>query len=134
MIKIFRQDKTSVHIEFDEEGSGNFLKMFNEIYKHKEYELRVDIDMGVIKMRKGEMKRNSLVLCNKNNEEESVMTIQNDIVVWKISLDDIEMGVDKFTDCEQQGYFFPSEFIRMRIPKNKKLDYTYCKLVHGLGD
>ena len=47
-----------------------------------------------------------------------------------INQDDIELGIERFSECKKDGYFFPAEFIQMSIPKNKKLDYVYCRLVH----
>ena len=28
---------------------------------------------------------------------------------------------------------FPPEFIRVKVPKNKKIDYMYCKLINTLS-
>ena len=133
MIKILRQDSRSIYIEFDKEGSHSLLKMFNEIYNEKEFELSAEFDMGVLKMRKGGTIKSSIISCKKNSEDQSVFTIENDNIMWKMDEDDIEMGIEKFTECEQQGYFFPAEFIRICTPRNKKLDYIYCKLVHSHG-
>ena len=52
MIKIFRQDNMSIYIEFDEDGNKNFLDMFNEILKGKNFILDTQFDMGVVKIKK----------------------------------------------------------------------------------
>lgn len=131
MIKIFRQDKMSICIEFDEEGCCNLLDMFNEICKEKEFELSVEFDPRVIKMKKGGVLKSSIIFCSKNTENESVFTLENNNIIWKMEQDDIEMGIEQFTECKQQGYFFPAEFIQIQTPKNKELDYIYCELVHN---
>lgn len=119
----------SIYIEFDKEGCSNLLDMFNEIYKEKEFELRVEFDPSVMKMKKGGTLKSLVVLCNKNTEDKSVFTLENNNLIWKMEQDDIELGIEMFTECKQQGYFFPAEFIRIQTPKNKKLDYIYCELV-----
>ena len=130
MIKIFRQDDISIHIEFDEDGNQHLLEMFNEILKGKNFKLNTEFDMGVIKtIKKGCMKKLNII-CQKNSEDESVFTIKKDNVMWKFDPDDIELGIEVFTECSQRGYFSPAEFIRIRTPKNKKLDYIFCKLLH----
>lgn len=119
----------SIYIEFDKEGCSNLLDMFNEIYKEKEFELRVEFDPSVMKMKKGGTLKSLVVLCNKNTEDKSVFTLENNNLIWKMEQDDIELGIEMFTECKQQGYFFPAEFIRIQTPKNKELDYIYCELV-----
>ena len=52
MIKIFRSMYGSINIEFDETGNCDILKMFNELYKGREYQLRVEFDMGIIQKKK----------------------------------------------------------------------------------
>lgn len=121
----------SIYIEFDKEGCSNLLDMFNEIYKEKEFELRVEFDPSVMKMKKGGTLKSLVVLCNKNTEDKSVFTLENNNLIWKMEQDDIELGIEMFTECKQQGYFFPAEFIQIQTPKNKKLDYIYCELVHN---
>lgn len=131
MIKIFRQDNMSIDIEFDMNGNYDLLRMFNELYKKQEYKLNVELDMRVIKMGKREVIKNLIIVCNKSEEKTSFI-MKDDNIVWKIEQDDIEFGIEKFTECTRQGYFFPSEFIRIHTPKNKRLDYVYCKLVHEM--
>lgn len=119
----------SVNIEFDKDGCCELLDMFNEVLKGKEFELSVEFDSKVIKIKKNGTIKNSIILCDKNTENSSVLTLENGNIIWKIGQDDIEIGIDQFTECKKQGYFFPAEFIRVQTPKNKKPDYMYCELV-----
>lgn len=128
MIKIFRQGNMSIYIEFDEEGNKIFLDMFNEILKGKNFMLDAQFDMGVVKIKKRGCMENLSIICEKNNEDRSVFSVEKGEVIWKFSLDDIEFGIEALRECSQRGYFSPAEFIRVHTPKNKKLDYTYCEL------
>lgn len=130
MIKIFRNVHRSIIIEFDEIGNCDILKMFSELYEGRGYKLSVEFDMGIIQKKKREVRENLILICKQNNEEDSIFRKQDENIVWAINQDDIELGVERFSECKKDGYFFPAEFIQMSIPKSKKLDYVYCRLVH----
>ena len=122
MIKIFRGIYGSINIEFDKIGNCDILKMFNELYEGREYKLNVEFDMGIIQKKKRGVREKLILICKQGNQDENI--------VWEINQEDIELGIERFSECKKDGYFFPAEFIQMFIPKGKKLDYVYCRSVH----
>ena len=131
MIKIFKGIHRSIIIEFDEMGNCDILLMFNELYEGKEYKLRVEFDMGLIQKKKKDERENIILICKQDNERDSVFKIQDENIVWVINQDDIELGIERFSECKKDVFFSPAEFIQMSTPKNKKLDYVYCRLVQN---
>ena len=130
MIKIFRSMYGSINIEFDETGNCDILKMFNELYKGREYQLRIEFDMGIIQKKKRGERENLILICKQSNEEDSAFRKQDGNIVWVINQEDIESGIERFSECKKDGYFFPAEFIQMSIPGNKRSVYVYCRLVY----
>ena len=104
--------------------------MFNELYEGREYKLNVEFDMGIIQKKKRGERENLILICKQSNEEDSAFRKQDGNIVWVINQEDIELGIERFSECKKDGYFFPAEFIEMFIPKGKKLDYVYCRSVH----
>lgn len=127
MIQIVRQDNSAISVEVDEDGIHHFLEMFYTIMEGNEFVLYVELDIGVVKTKKGGKIKSKRILCKKDDVNESAIAIEENDIVWKFEPDDIEMGIEMFTECSQQGYFYPSEFIQIHTPKNQKLDYVYCE-------
>ena len=106
MIKIFRNMYGSINIEFDETGNCDILKMFNELYEGREYQLRVEFDMGIIQKKKRGERENLILICKQSNEEDSAFRKQDGNIVWVINQEDIELGIERFSECKKDGYFF----------------------------
>ncbi|MCI9602444.1 MAG: hypothetical protein HFI17_18495 [Lachnospiraceae bacterium] len=104
--------------------------MFNELYEGREYQLRAEFDMGIIQKKKRGERENLIFICKQSNEEDSAFRKQDGNIVWAINQGDIESGIERFSECKKDGYFFPAEFIQMSIPGNKRSVYVYCRLVY----
>lgn len=130
MIKIFRQDSMSIYMRFDNEGNENLIKMFNKILEGKEVILNVEFDMSVIKMKKTFPKICAISVKNDNEVDGSTIYLQNDKIIWKIDSEYADMGAELLKKCKEQGFFFPAEFMYIKVSKNKNLDCMYCELVN----
>lgn len=129
MIKIFRQDNMSIYMRFDDEGNEKLIKMFSDILEGKEVILDVEFDMSVVKMKKALQKSCTIIVKNDNEIDGATLYLKNEKIIWKIDSEYSDMGVDKFKNCKEKGFFYPAEFMYIQVSKNKKLDCMYCELV-----
>ncbi len=132
MIKIVRQYKTSIHMIFDAEGNDKLISAFETILKDQICELNVTFDISVINMKKTNLKDVSIILKIDNSINYSVFYKSNETIIWIMDEEDAYFGLEAFSDCKQNGCFFPAEFIVMQMPKNKNVDYMYCELVNSI--
>lgn len=130
MIKIFRQAKRAIYMEFDEDGNDNLIKMFRQIRDGKEFILNAELDMAVIKFKRSPIKVYEIIVENDNEVDGSVILLQNGKVMWKMDNEYVGMGLERFQECKEKGVFFPAEFIYIQVPKNKDLDYMYCDFIN----
>lgn len=129
MIRIFRQTRRAIYIEFDEEGNDSLIKMFSQIQFGKEFILNVEFDMAVVKMRKTQAKAYVIYVENDNKVDGSSIHFQDGKIIWKMDDEYVDMGLVRFQECKKHRVFSPAEFIYTQVPKNKDLDYIYCDLV-----
>lgn len=129
MIKIFRQSRRTIYMEFDEEGNDSLIKMFRQIQTGKEFVLNVEFDMAVVKMRKTQSQTYVVNVENDNAVDGSIIYFQDGRIMWKIDNEYVDMGLQRFQECKEQETFFPAEFMDIQVPKNKDLDDMYCYLI-----
>ena len=132
MIKIFRQTRRAIYIEFDEEGNDNLIKMFSQIREGKKFALTVEFDMAVVKMKRAQEQVYELLVENDNKVNGSNIYFQDGRIMWKIDDEYTDMGLERFQRCKEQGFFLPAEFMYVQVPKKKDLDCMYCDLISGL--
>lgn len=66
--------------------------------------------------------------------KETMMLLQQGEPVWTIDREDLESAIDQLVRGESLGYVSPAEFMQVKIPKNKKLDYVFCELVRSFEE
>lgn len=129
MIKVYRQSRRAIYMEFDKEGNDNLINMFMQIRDGKEFILNVGFDMAVVKLKKNQSQTHEIIVQSDNNVDGSVILFRDGRIIWKMDNDYVDMGLERFQECKRQGVFFPAEFIYIQVPKNKDLDCMYCDLV-----
>lgn len=118
-------------MEFDEEGNNNLIEMFNQIRDGKEFALDVEFDMAVVKMRKTQKQAYIINVENDSEVDGSIIYVKDGRIIWKIDDEYVDMGLERFQECKEQGIFSPAEFMYIQVSKNKDLDYMYCDFVSG---
>lgn len=129
MIRIFRQTRRAIYMEFDEEGNDNLIKMFSQIQSGKKFILNVEFDMAVIKKKMTQEQAHELIVESDNKVNGSCIYFQDGRIMWKIDDDYADMGLERFQRCKEQGLFLPAEFMYVQVHKKKDLDYMYCDLI-----
>ncbi len=117
---------------FDAKGYDKLISAFATILKDQICELNVTFDLSVINMKKTNLKDVSIILKIDNSIKRPLFYRLNETIIWAIDKDDADFGWESFVDCKKNGCFFPAEFIRMQIPKNKNVDDMYCELVNSI--
>ena len=128
MIKIFRQNSSSIYMLFDNVGNEQLISAFTALNHNETYMLNVIFDLSVINMKKTNLKETSLILKIDNNTNYSLIRKIDDDFIWTMDNDDADYGLEAFKDCKENNGFFPAEFIRIQIQKNKNIDDMYCEL------
>lgn len=113
---------------FDYAGNGELISAFNALSHKETYKLKVKFDLSIINMKKTNIKEITLILRIDNNIERSLIQRIDDEFIWIMDCDDAEYGLEVFNDCKENGSFFPAEFIRIQILKNRNIDDMYCEL------
>lgn len=115
-------------MEFDNEGLDVLLKAFCYLNEHKvDVDIVVDFDQSIISMKKHRLEECTLKIIYSKISDTKL--VKEDNVLWYIEPEDVEYGIEVFDICKKNRYFSPAEFIRVKISKNKNLDYLYCKMV-----
>ena len=129
MIKITRQDKTSIYMIFDDEGNERLISAFETVLKGKKSELSIIFDYSVISMKKRNVQENVLISLEIDNNIKYASIYKSDEnIIWAMDEEDAIFGLESFNDCKKSGCFFPAEFIRLKILKNKNVDDMYCEM------
>ena len=132
MIKIFRESKTDIYMHFDSDGNDELISAFTKILKGQPCKLDVIFDLSIIKIKKKTTKLiNATIILKIDNSVDYSLFIkseEDEKIIWVMDEDDADYGLEAFTDCKKSGSFFPSEFIRFKMPKNKNIDDMYCQL------
>ena len=129
MIKFYRIDNRSVNLCFDECGNEELSKMFTMLLKGNEVCLNVEFDMSIIRMKKSQSKHCLIYVEMDNEIDGAEFNIEEEKIVWRIDNDYVEMCIEQFGTCKKNGFFFPAEFIYIKVPKNKNLDCIYCEFI-----
>lgn len=128
MIRFSRMDKMSIELVFNSEGLDILLNVFKAIsVDNQVIDIKMEFDRSVITLRKSSITINDMSI---SRSLDAVSRIKSDgRILWSLSGDDINYGVEAFETCKEVGYFSPAEFNRSKVKKNKRLDFVYCKLV-----
>lgn len=127
MIQFKREDNMSIKLIFDYEGLEKILESFKKVYKGDISTIYAKLDGSVISLKKSVVTDTSIQMEYVENGETQLKKEDNQ-VIWLLEKEDIEIAVERLEQCKIKGYFSPGEFIRVQVPKNKKLDYIYCEL------
>lgn len=134
MIKIVRQDKTSVYMTFDKEGNDKLISAFEAVLNGQSQELDISFDLSVINMKKANLQLKSVTIIIDNSIKSSVFYNSDNGIIWAIDEEDADYALFAFVDCKENSCFFPAEFIRLQMVKNKNVDDMYCELVDSASD
>jgi len=130
MIEFIRNDSTSINLRLDEEGNIILLNTFNNISNiNLTTEIEVLMDMSVVKMKKRKVVDSIIVVERDNKINGSVLLLDDNKIVWKLDDEYIDMGIEQLSKSLEKGYFSPSEFLVVKIEKNKKSDYIYAERI-----
>ena len=134
MIKIVRQDKKSVNMTFDRVGNDKLISAFEAVLNGQSQELDISFDLSVINMKKANLQLKSVTIVIDNSIKSSVFYNTDNGIIWAIDEEDADYALFAFIDCKENGCFFPAEFIRLQMAKNKNIDDMYCELVDSDSD
>ena len=130
MIEFIRNDSTSINLRLDEEGNIILLNTFNNISNiNLTTEIEVLMDMSVVEMKKRKVVDSIIVVERDNKINGSVLLLDDNKIVWKLDDEYIDMGIEQLSKSLEKGYFSPSEFLVVKIEKNKKSDYIYAERI-----
>ena len=132
MVRIQRKDRTSINMFFDAEGNEELIASFDITLKTKICQFFADFDLSVVSMKAASLKTMTIILKIDNNIDGSAIYKSDEKIFWVMDDEYAAMGLDLLVDCQKKGVFFPSEFIRVKVPKNKKLDSVYCSLISNV--
>ena len=114
---------------FDDEGNERLISAFETVLKGKKSELSIIFDYSVISMKKRNVQENVLISLEIDNNIKYASIYKSDEnIIWAMDEEDAIFGLESFNDCKKNGCFFPAEFIRLKILKNKNVDDMYCEM------
>lgn len=86
----------------------------------------IEMEKGVISVKND--KRTIRVVARIEIGDTSVISGDSQGIVWKIEQEDLESAINSLKRCKTDGYCAPPEFMRVQIPKNKRLDWLCCDI------
>ncbi|HHX17358.1 MAG TPA: hypothetical protein GX727_00690 [Clostridium sp.] len=128
MIQLKREDAMSIKLLFDKEGLSHLLNSFKKVFIGELSIIDVQLDSAVITLKKRSIENVSIKIEYTESSSTQIYK-QNNEIIWSLEQEDIEDAIYLLEQCIVEGYFSPAEFIRVKVPKNKKLDYIYCELM-----
>jgi len=118
----------SIHIKVDIEGLYELHNAFKKVYTYKSFDdITVIFDRAIINFIKGNIVEINLRLQYKEGGD-SEFILQDNHITWYLEDEDVDSAISQLENCIKLGYFYPAEFIRTKVQKNRKLDYIYCEL------
>lgn len=127
MIQFKREDSMSINLLFDKEGLAQLLESLKNALKGEHSYIVAQFDASILSFKKGTTENTSIQI-EYTGSNETQLYKQNNQIIWRLDKEDTEVAIDRLELCETEGYFSPAEFIRVQVPKNKRLDYIYCEL------
>lgn len=130
MIELTRSDPQAINLKFDIHGIVVLLNEFNKL-KIDGYQgiINVMVDISIISLKKCRMEDRYITILNNNIELSVLEEDDEGKLIWKLDNEEIDYAIDRFSECKVCGYFSPPEFIRVKVNKNKKVDYMYCEFL-----
>jgi Pyruvate/2-oxoacid:ferredoxin oxidoreductase delta subunit len=130
MIELTRNDFQAIYLRFDSSG---IEVLINELKKLKidgyQSTINIMLDTSVITLKKCRMEDRYITILKDNDIKLSVLEEQEGKLTWKLDNEDIDYAIERFYECKVCKYFSPPEFIRVKVSKNKKVDYMYCEFI-----
>ncbi len=126
MVQFRREDNMAIWLIFDSVGLGRLLEVLSRALTGGRPFLEANVDMSVITMKRSSKTTATSVWVEISDETQLLK--RNDKVLWVLTKEDLGSAIDRLEQCRTAGYFTPAEFIRVQVPKNRRLDYIYCEL------
>lgn len=127
MIHFKREDSMAINIVFDNLGLIQLLNCLKRVLKGEQVSINTLFDASVISSKKGAVTDVSIGI-SYDESGETRLCKQGNQILWIFDKEDIEIAIERLEQCKDNDVFSPAEFIRVRVPKNKRLDYIYCEL------
>jgi hypothetical protein len=109
-------------------GLDQLINVCKKVLRGGKESISVLMDMSVVTMKEtsNEMEVSLTIsigestLIKKHDEHKQIF--------WLFTKEELEDAVGRLEQCKAEGYFSPAEFIRVKVPKNRRLDYIYCEM------
>ena len=126
VIKFHRDDKLSIWLTFNLAGLENLIKAFKGALRREVESINALMDMSVITLKKKATEK--MVSIEIRLGKSTLIAKHEEQIFWYFEKEVLEDAIGRLDRCLAENNFYPAEFIRVKVSKNKKLDYIYCDL------
>jgi hypothetical protein len=129
MIEIHRADDMALNLVLDVDGLKELLAAFRQALHSGRAHVHLRLDPSVISKR-GTPSMESVEVVRSSVNVPSLAKNEQGIQ-WSLGSEDLESGMEQLERALALGYFSPAEFLRVQVPKRKKLDWIYAECAAG---
>jgi hypothetical protein len=116
----------AIRLVFDQVGLTDVLHAFRVVLDGGQAEITAEMETAVIRMKQhGRIVSTSIRV---ELGETSALSAHDHETIWTVERESLESAIESLEKCQLRGYVSPPEFMRVQVPKNKRLDYVYCEL------
>jgi hypothetical protein len=126
MIELIRQE-ASIRMSVDADGAALLSSAFREALAGGSVRVEVLLGRSVLTMKRDSRIQGKAVEVVLGDVAEPTLSLVRNDVVWVLGREDLEAGIESLENALQKHAFVPAEFLLVRVPKNKKLDYIYAE-------
>lgn len=130
MIELKRQE-TGISMSVDAGGAAVLADAFREALAGGRARLEVLFDFSVLTMKRAASSQSTHVEVALGDVAEPAFSRSPDGVSWILGHEDLESGIASLQAALNKRAFVPAEFLRVKVPKNKKLDYIFAEFQSG---
>ncbi len=126
MMELRRTETTAVRLILDRAGAAELLLAFRQALRSGRAPVRIRLEPSVVS-RRGTSSRDEVVTVVRSDVTAPSLARDEGRFTWALHVEDLESGAAAVERAMELGYFFPAEFLRLRVPKRKRLDWIFAE-------
>ena len=134
MIKIHRQAKREIIIQFDSLGCNELCEQLKKLYEQNSFMMEIEVDLSIVKNSLSEKLVDEVQFELSDDVEGIEVKYIDNKIIWRMDRESLDMAQARFVQCREDGFFSPAEFTLIQVDGRKSLDYVFCEHLGYLGE
>ncbi|MBO4320525.1 MAG: hypothetical protein J5857_08655 [Treponema sp.] len=131
MIKFLRTGRASIYLIFDKKGLDLMLDALKGQEQNRSFQ--IEFDKSVLNHKKTKIESRKMIFVLDDEMDGSELCDFEETIIWRLDPEDLDEIEYRFNECKKDGFFSPSEFIDVYVPKGHGFEHIYCQLVDQSG-